>query len=127
MQEIAAEEIGLTEFIACDGYRHQASKTRVEAQFLMLKLLKLPLMRNARFVPSWKAHIAIKLVDIYYSMSLKQVLVSAAAAVAALPFFTHLPAKAYSCAELLRGMERAYDKFQAAELTGDEYTMLQSY
>ena len=60
-------------------------------------------------------------------MNPKQLIVTALASAFALPFVTNVPAKAYSCGQLLVGMEDAYDLFQAAELKGDERTMLKSY
>ena len=60
-------------------------------------------------------------------MTLKQLIFSAVASAVFLPFFVNMPAKAYSCGELLRAMELAYDKFQEAEAAGNEKIMLQSY
>ena len=60
-------------------------------------------------------------------MKNQQFIVAALLSAVAIPLIGNMPAKAYSCGQLLIGMEAAYDKFQAAELKGDERTMLQSY
>lgn len=60
-------------------------------------------------------------------MNTKQFIVSALASAVALPLVSNMPAKAYSCAQLLAGMETAYNQFQAADERGDEYSMLKYY
>lgn len=48
-------------------------------------------------------------------------------AVFALPTFSSMPAKAYSCGQLLIALENAYNKFQAADERGDEAGMYKYY
>ena len=45
----------------------------------------------------------------------------------AMPFIGSTTAKAYSCGQLLVGMETAYNQFQAADNRGDEASMFKYY
>ena len=60
-------------------------------------------------------------------MNFSRVFTTVLAATLSVPFVGASPAKAYSCGQLLVGMETAYNNFQKADDRGDEAAMYKNY